>query len=69
MLGIWLSITHFTSTLTSTFHSVIKNTFIISRRDMSRNGTSAIYESIYYLEIVMQSLPPSGTSRNFNIPS
>ena len=33
---------------------------------MSRKGTSAIYISTYYLEIVMQSLPPSGS---FNIPS
>ena len=32
---------------------------------MSRKGTSAIYISMYYLEIVMQSLPPSGSFAEF----
>ena len=32
---------------------------------MSRKGTSAIYKPMYYLEIVMQSLPPSGSFVEF----
>src|SRR5258705_6813621 len=32
---------------------------------MSRNGTSAIYKSMYYLEFVMRSLPPSGSFAEF----
>ena len=32
---------------------------------MSRKGTSAIYKSTYYLEIVMRSLPPSGSFVEF----
>jgi hypothetical protein len=32
---------------------------------LSRNGTSAIYESTYYLGIVMQSLPPSRSFTEF----
>jgi len=32
---------------------------------MSRKGTSAIYISTYYLEIVMRSLPPSGSFTEF----
>ena len=32
---------------------------------MSRNGTSAIYKSMYYLEIVMWSLPPSRSFTEF----
>jgi len=32
---------------------------------MSRNGTSAVHKSTYYLEIVMRSLPPSGSFAEF----
>ena len=32
---------------------------------MSRKGTSAIYKSMYYLEIIMQSLPLSGSFAEF----
>jgi len=32
---------------------------------MSRKGTSVIYKSTYYLEIVMRSLPPSGSFMEF----
>ena len=32
---------------------------------MSRNGTSAIYKSMYYLEFVMRSLPPSRSFAEF----
>ncbi len=34
---------------------------------MSRKGTSAIYISTYYLEIVMQSLQPSGSFAEFQL--
>jgi hypothetical protein len=45
------------SLFTLTFYSIIKNIFIISRPwDMSINGTSAIYESTYYLGIVYTKL-------------
>jgi hypothetical protein len=32
---------------------------------MSRNGTSAIYKSLYYLEFVMRSLPSNGGFAEF----
>jgi len=52
LLGIWLSITLLTFISISTF---ILNIFIISRQcDMSRNGTSAIYESLYYSELLCE---------------
>src|SRR6266481_2255430 len=67
MLGIWLSITLFTFISISTF---ILNIFIISRQcDMSRNSTSAIYESLYYSELLCEACHRVEASRSFNIPS
>ena len=69
VLGIWLSITLFL--LSFYFYIYFKDIFIISRQcDMSRNGTSAIYESLlFYSELLCEACHWAEASRSFNIPS
>ena len=68
LLGIWLSITQITFLF---YILLLKTFFIISRQwDMSRNSTSAIYESTYYLGIVYAKLATDQkASWSFNLPS
>jgi hypothetical protein len=58
-------------TFTLIFYPIIKNIFIISRQwDMSRNDTSAIYKSTYYLGLVHVKLTTDRkASWSFNLPS
>jgi hypothetical protein len=65
LLGIWLLVTHFILTLTSTFYSDRSKTFSLFSRQLylSRNGTSL--RSTYYLETDMRSLPLSGSFAEF----
>src|SRR5258705_665588 len=69
MLGIWLS--NYPFLLSFYFYIYFKNIFIISRQcDMSRNGTSAIYESLlFYSEFMCEACHRAEASQSFNIPT